>query len=216
MSQPERPLLSVVTPTYARHDLLLETVEEVAAQDYPNLEHIIVTDGPDPELRRRLWSAGHRPADPFYDGGPSRLTFLELGRNWSTFIPNNFGIGPIVAGLLAARGEYLCWWCDDERADPDHLSRMVGLLEARGVDFAYPLVRFWRPHEGPEGGFDIGTDPPRHGQFTHSVFRADVLKKAMPAWNAHPVDWTLCEAWMEAHATWAMLPEITFSHRADH
>lgn len=212
----DRPLVSVITPTWQRHGLLAETIAEIKAQDYPNLEHIIVSDGPDPDLRRLLWARGHRPADVFTDGGPTRLRLLGLGRNWSTFVPNSFGIGPILAGLLQARGEYACWWCDDERADPDHLTKMVDLLEQRGVDFAYPKVRFWWAGQTPEDGVDIGTDPPQHGQFTHCVFRTDLLRRAMPAWGTHPGDWALCEAWMAAGATWAMAPEVTFSHRGDH
>lgn len=211
----DRPLLSIITPTWQRHELLLETVANVREQSYPNLEHIIVSDGPDPELRHVLWQAGHRPADVFRDGGPSRLQVVELGRWWTGFMPDSFGIGAILAGLLLARGEYLTWQCDDERATPHHYAALIGLLEAHGVDFAYPRVQFYRNGQRPEEGFQIGSDPPMHGQFTHSVFRASILKRAMPAWGTHPVDWSLCQAWMQAGASWAMLPDVTFSHRAD-
>lgn len=212
----ERPLLTVITPTWQRHDLLIGCIEDVKAQTYPNVEHIIVSDGPDPGLRQALWQAGHRPADVFTDGGPTRLQLTHLGRNWSTFLPNNFGIGPIVAGLLLARGEYVAVWCDDERAEPHHLTAMIDLLEATRADFAYPVVQFYRNGQSPFEGYQIASDPPVHGQFTHYVARVTALQKAMPRWGAHPVDWTLCEAWMAQGATWAMLPEVTFSHRADH
>ena len=97
----------------------------------------------------------------------------------------------------------------------DHYAALIGLLETRGVDFAYPRVQFYRNGQRPDEGFQIGSDPPMHGQFTHSVFRASILKRAMPAWGTHPVDWSLCQAWMQAGASWAMLPDVTFSHRAD-
>lgn len=212
----DRPLLSVITPTWQRHELLLGCIENVRDQTYPNIEHIVVSDGQDDDLRHALWAAGHRPADTFTDGGSRHLSLHLLGRNWSGFLPNNFGIGPIVAGLLHASGEYVAVWCDDERAEPHHLTAMVDLLESTGCDFVYPVVQFWRNGQRPEDGYQIGCDPPVHGEFTHYVARMTAFQKAMPQWGQHPVDWTLCEAWMAAGATWAMLPELTFSHRADH
>lgn len=211
----DRPLLTVITPTWKRHDLLLETVANVKAQTYPNLEHLIVSDGPDPDLRHKLWAAGHRPADLFSDGGPTKLTFVELGRNWTEFQKDSFGIGAILAGMLQARGEYACWWCDDERAEATHLTKLVDIIERENVDFAYGLVQFYRVGQEPQEGFQIGVSTPMQGQFTHSVWRMSVLQKAMPQWGTHPVDIRLAEAWMAAGATWGTLPEVTFSHRAD-
>jgi len=58
------PRVSVITPTWQRHDLLLSrTVPSVQAQRYPSVEHIIVSDGPDPELKDKLaqpWTDGWR------------------------------------------------------------------------------------------------------------------------------------------------------------
>ena len=49
------PTVSVITPTWQRHDLLLNRcVPSVAAQDHPAVEHVIVSDGPDPDLRGKL------------------------------------------------------------------------------------------------------------------------------------------------------------------
>ena len=45
------PLVSVVTPTWQRHEWLLERcIASVQAQTYPLIEHVIVCDGPDPGL----------------------------------------------------------------------------------------------------------------------------------------------------------------------
>lgn len=208
-------MLTVITPTWQRHDLLLETVVNVKAQTYPNIEHLIVADGPDRALYHKLWAAGHRPADAFTCGGRTNLRLIELGRNWTAFQEHSFGIGAILAGMLMARGEYACWWCDDERAVPEHLTKLVDIIEQQGVDFAYGLVQFYRNGQRPQDGYTIGATKPVQGQFTHSVWRVSVLQKAMPAWGTHPVDIRLAEAWMAAGATWGTLPECTFSHRAD-
>ena len=39
------PKISIVMPTHNRGDLILETIESVRQQDYPNWELIVVDDG---------------------------------------------------------------------------------------------------------------------------------------------------------------------------
>lgn len=212
----ERPLLSVITPTWRRHELLLECVENVQAQTYPNLEHIIVSDGPDPDLDHVLWARGHRPSDTFRS---TRLRLFELGRNWSTFLKDSYCAAPVMVGQMLARGEYHCIWSDDERALPHHLTAMVDLLESSGADFVYPVVQFYRNGQPPEHGYQIGSDPPQHGQITHWLSRASMLDKAKGPYRTHvglANDWEFVSRSMAGGATWAMLPELTFSHRADH
>jgi glycosyltransferase involved in cell wall biosynthesis len=40
-----QPLVTVITPTYNREDLLEETIQSVLAQGYPSLEYIVIDDG---------------------------------------------------------------------------------------------------------------------------------------------------------------------------
>lgn len=211
----DRPLLSIVVPTWQRHELLLGLLDNIRRQTYPNVEVVIVSDGPDPDLRHALWSAGHRPADVFTDGGCQRLRLVELGRQWTQFVPNSYGIGAITAGLLLARGEYLTWWSDDDRATLDHLTKLTDALEADQTDFAYGITRHYWSGMAPGSGYDIGCDPPQLGHVTVCVFRAALLRYAMPKMGTHPVDWSLMKAWMDAGARWSFVPELTFYHRAD-
>jgi glycosyltransferase involved in cell wall biosynthesis len=39
------PLVTIITPTYNRADLLIETIESVLGQDYENIEYIVLDDG---------------------------------------------------------------------------------------------------------------------------------------------------------------------------
>lgn len=58
------PLVSVITPTWNRHDLLLtRCLPSVQAQDYPAVEHVIISDGPDEDLRDFLAKV-RRPSAP--------------------------------------------------------------------------------------------------------------------------------------------------------
>jgi glycosyltransferase involved in cell wall biosynthesis len=202
-----RPLVTVVTPTWSRPYLLAETMAHVEAQDYPNLEHIVISDGPDERAQGFL--------EREYG---SYVRFVDLGRNWSGLMPDSFGIAPLMVGYLMARGDLVLPWCDDERSlAPDHISRLVGLLESTGADFVYSKVRIWRngDPDGPETAI-IGTDPPAYGQITHYLFRASNLHRfGMPRWGTHPVDWALVSEWMNAGARWAMLDDCTFDHRLD-
>lgn len=42
---PRLPTLTVVTPAYNQAEFLRDTIESVLAQDYPNIEHVVLDDG---------------------------------------------------------------------------------------------------------------------------------------------------------------------------
>ena len=156
----ERKLVSVVTATWNRHDMLLEAIENVRQQTYRPLEHVIVADGPDEELENIVWDT--------VGGSDVRLTFVELGFHSSTVLTNSISAAPFMVAQLLARGEYQMWMADDERClVPDHIERLVGLLEQYDADFAYPRVQMTWPDS--EQVMVIGGNPPRRGQFTLPV-----------------------------------------------
>lgn len=203
----DRPLISLITPTIPeRHELLTECVENVRRQTYRSLEHVIISDGPDDEI------------DVVRDDANVPIIFQELGRPWSPLLPKeSIGVAPMLTGLLLARGDYLAWQCDDERfTDPDALAMLADHLESTGADFVYPRVRMWWNGTSPERGWDIGTDPPEYGQFTWCLFRADLLRRAMPRFHGPTFnDADLLERWKAAGATWAFLDRVLLTHRAD-
>lgn len=209
-----RPLVSVLTPTWQRPDLLMEAVGNVRAQAYRPLEHVIVSDGPDPELG--CWLAAIGEADR-QAGVPERavlICYVELGRNWSTYLVDSFVAAPTTVAMLLARGDYQLWLADDERMAPDHIAGLVDALEAAGADFAYSRVELSWPSGRREG---IGTDPPREGQITNVLYRTDLLKRGLYPFGAGMTsDWACIRRWMEAGATWAFVDRTTLTHVVDH
>ncbi len=206
----DRPLVSVITPTWQRPELLAECIANVREQTYRPLEHVIIGDGPDRKTARVAIAALDcaTVADV-------AVRYVPLGRNWSTFLRDSFCAAPITVGMLVASGEYQTWLADDERMDPDHISSLVDALERDGgVDFAYGRVDMWGPGRAP---WTIGSDPPRLGEITNVLYRADLLAAGLYPFGAGMTsDWACIEQWIRAGAIWAFVDRVTLTHRADH
>lgn len=212
----ERKLVSVLTPTWARHRLLMEAIEDVRRQTYRPLEHIVVSDGEDDDLARWILSTQYnQPCEEVDPVQRVSLRFVQLGRNWSTYLPDSFCAAPTTVAMLVARGEYQTFLADDERMAPDHIASLVDALEAGGADFAYSNVELVWPGSGRRA--IIGSDPPREGQITNALYRTDLLKRGLYPFGAGMTsDWACIRRWMDAGAVWAHVPRVTLTHRVDH
>lgn len=220
-----RKLVSVVTGTYNRHDLLLDAIENVRQQTYRPLEHVIVADGPDPELRRLVraslaegrWSTftedHHGDLVERYD---VPIIFQELGFHSSSLFTDSMSAAPFMTAQLLARGDYQMWLADDERMlVPDHIETLVRLLEDYDADFAYPKVEMTWPNSTKRNV--IGMNPPRNGQLTHMLYRRDALDKGA-LFRTHVgsgTDWDACARLMASGARWVFNPHVTLTHQVD-
>lgn len=105
------PLVSVVVPYFKMPQFVTETVASVWAQDYPNLEVVIVNDGSfEPEdavLDRYIGVPGHRVVTQSNSG-------LGAARNF---------------GITCCRGRYVLPLDADDTIEPGYISRAVELLE---------------------------------------------------------------------------------------
>ena len=187
------PLISVITPTWARHDVLLgRCIPSVAAQDYPHLEHVVVSDGPDPELAAKL------------DGLPG-VIYDEL----AVKSPLRWGVRARLAALELASGDLVAYVDDDNAFRPQHLSRIAEAMEQNpGAGFGYTQILMHRP----DHAYVVGAPPPVCGSIdTSAMFhRRSILEHG--TWRddgQSTIDWDLAERWMQAGVGWQFVPEIT-------
>jgi hypothetical protein len=211
----------VVTGTYQRHELLLEAIENVRQQTYRPLEHVIVADGPDPELRDLILSQREdrescsHEVYPYNSDVPIR--FAELGFWSSGLFTDSVSAAPFMVAQLLARGEYQITMSDDERfLDSESIAKLVDNLEAYDADFAYSKAEITFL-DAPGRKNVIGCNPPRCGQITQFLYRRDALDKGM-LFRTHVgsgTDWDSVARTMASGSRWVYVPEILVTHRAD-
>jgi glycosyltransferase involved in cell wall biosynthesis len=203
--QQSQPLVSVVTPTWGRHEELLERcIPSVAAQTYGNVEHIVVSDGPDDALYQRI--RDHVAMKAY--NHPEMLRYLELAEHddrarWGHFAR--------LAGIAAAKGEIIAYLDDDNSYRPEHLSLLVqALLDNPAAGFAYPRTQM-HVHGNV---YEIGADPPAYGQVDTSgiVHRRELLDRANWLPSLPSIDWDLVNRWMVSGAKWAYVPVVTVDY----
>lgn len=188
--------ICVITPTWHRHDLLLQRcIPSVASQTVP-VTHIVASDGPDPELRNIL--------------STMPVTYIEAAEH-SDDDPN-VGARARNEGLENATDfDYIAYLDDDNAFRPNHIEALSSALQGNPeADFAYS--RMFRHGIGDE----IGSSPPSYGTIDSSIImhRRDTHLKFgwWPVPSIYEVDWQLISNWLLAGAAWAFVPMVTVDY----
>jgi len=186
-----KPKISVITPTWQRHrQLTARCIPSVLAQDYDGqVEHIIVSDGPDPGL----------------DGVPG-ITCLPEHRP----APNR-GIWARLHGIRLAAGELIAYLDDDNAWRPGHLRLLAAAIEREDAAFACSRAQCSNVNGCR---WEIGCAPPVFGQVDTSliVHRRALLETATWEPSGRPADWHLVDRWLAAGARWAFVPQVTLDY----
>ena len=103
------PLVSAVIPTYRRPELVLRAVNCCLAQTYPNMEVVVVVDGPDAEVEAVLAAVND-----------DRLQVVVNPVNSGQAQCRNLGV-------RNARGEWIAFLDDDDEWMPTKLERQLAL-----------------------------------------------------------------------------------------
>jgi len=188
-----KPKISVITPTWQRARLLAgRCIPSVAAQDYDGeVEHVIVSDGPDPAL-----------------GGVPGVVFLP------EHVPVlNRGVLARLHGTRLATGDLIAYLDDDNAWRPGHLRLLAAAITDGDVSFAYSQAQC-RNERGVS--WVIGGCRPVFGQVDTSllVHKAGLLETATWRPSGRPADWDLVDRWLEAGATWIHVPQVTLDYYA--
>jgi hypothetical protein len=191
------PLVSVVTPTWQRHDFLLDRcIPSVQAQDYPAVEHVIVSDGPDETLRTALG---------MYRDLAHPVRFHELPGHHAD---PNYGHYARVAGVELAAGEYITYNDDDDMLRPYHCRLMAAALDADpGAGFAISRMVQYQ-EDGRPLIFDGSLGPNKTGS-PMNMHRRGTLAHGTWGPPGRLEDWGIVSKWLDAGVTWVSVDAVT-------
>lgn len=172
------PLVSIATPTIpGREKQLARCMGRVLDLDWPNVEHVIVSD------RRSSRSDIYQMwADLFADRVSQRdhdrvLTNVQINESWrNPMSEKSIACVPWGTAALLSMGEYVGFCGDDDELLPDHVTRHIEAMERDGLDFTVSVVEFRR--DGVRA-FDVG-ESFDHGAMdaTGIMCRASALRVA--------------------------------------
>lgn len=134
MSQPAKPLFSVITPVFNAGATLEETIRSVRAQTESDWEHLLIDDGSTDASREVMARAA--ASDP-------RVHTLSLSRQSGAARARN-------AGIAAAQGRYIAFLDADDLWLPEKLARQREVLE-QGAGLVFSSYRRIDP-DGRERG----------------------------------------------------------------
>lgn len=188
------PLVSIISATWGRPDTITKVcIPTVETQTYPNIEHIIVTDGNDQALNHALHKAGYNHHD-------HQKRLVALGRNWTGYSRDG-GIGavPRMIGSYMAAGDYVCYLDDDNELHPDHVLSLVSKLEETNADIAY--AGWIDTASGTIMGMSerVAVGSVDTSSFMH---RAELLKQSSWQMDGYEGDYRVTQRWIANGATY--------------
>lgn len=160
-----------------------------------SVEHVVVSDGPDPTLRELVQGLD--------------VTYAEVAEHADD--PCNYGARARNRGLEVATGDLVAYVDDDNAFRPNHVACLAAALEANpSADFAYSQM--FRHGLGDV----IGSIPPVHGTVDSSIL---MHRKNGPGrfglWpvpSPYEVDWIFVSTWLRAGAAYVFVPELTVDY----
>jgi len=129
-----KPLVSVLTITYNRADLIHKCIESIQRQTYPNYEHVIVDGGSTDDTEEVVMK--------YHD---SHIRYVKLKEKGPAIQMNR--------AFAESKGEMITFLDDDDEYLPMKISKQVERMEELGKD--YGMVYCWMSYYNTEN-----TPPP--------------------------------------------------------
>ena len=184
------PLVSVVTPTWQRHEFLLDRcAPSVAAQTWPHVEHVVVSDGPDLDLKLSV-------ALQFPQARYDELPDHDPDGHW--------GHRARLHAIEISKGDLITYLDDDDAYRPAHCELLAqALIGNPAADFAYSLMC--------SQGAVVGQDPPVYCQIGTPMImhRRGLLERGTWERSMPSIDWDLVSRWLAAGARYVHVPVVT-------
>ena len=201
----DRPLVSVVIPSFNYGRYLEETIDSILSQTFQDFEIIVTDGGSTDEDTLRVLQSLQKPKTKVYFNEGRHL----LGDN------RNLGIG-------RARGKYICCLDSDDKLQPTYLEKALFLLETYHYDIVSTSVQCFG---GSSVLWQVAARPTLE-QVTYAnqfavvaVFRRDMWKKAQGyrdkglGKDLVAEDWDLWVRMMALGARAANIPEALMLYR---
>jgi glycosyltransferase involved in cell wall biosynthesis len=164
----EPPLVSVVIPTYGRPEFLIDAVQSVVNQTYPEVELIVVDDhSPD-------------PVEPFLtDISFDDLAHADIVRHKQ----NRGGNAARRTGIERSRGEFVAFLDDDDYWDPTLVEHVVSVFQESGPDVGVVMAG---TRIVDEDGEELGkVVPDAAGEVTEGILRGTVRAGSFSRFTVH-------------------------------
>lgn len=117
----DKPLVSIITPSYNSTKFIPATIESVLAQTYQNWEMLIVDDCSKDESRNVIRK---------YTEKDARIKLIELTENSGAAVARN-------TAIKAAKGKYVAFLDSDDLWVPTKLEKQIGFMEENDYAFTY-------------------------------------------------------------------------------
>lgn len=180
--------ISVVIPTYKRHDEVQRAIRSALAQTLPPMEVVVVNDGPDPEKARLVAALGE-----------GRVRFHQAPRRGNASATRNFGI-------REARGDWIALLDDDDIWLPDKLKSQFAALAQAGLPEAILGAReavYYNGrhlHDRPRKPVPAGLPVDQLLFCGYGGVHTSTLVAPAETFRAHPLDESL-----ERHEDWSWM-----------
>lgn len=120
----ENPLVTVITPTYNRANLIGRTIQSIIDQTYDNIEHIIVNDGGEDisKVIKGISKNNYKKA--------KRIKYINKKEHEGVSATRN-------VALKEAKGDYICLLDDDDIYLPLAIEFRLWAMEKFGAEIVY-------------------------------------------------------------------------------
>lgn len=128
MKNSENKMVSIIVPVYNAESFIIETIESVRRQTYPEWELLLVSDGCCDNSEQVI-------EDFCKKSGDSRIHLIKQPQNLGAAAARN-------RGMEEAKGRYVAYLDSDDLWMPEKLAKQVRFMETADVAFSFTGYEF--------------------------------------------------------------------------